>query len=162
MGFVNVREQIPEEAYPRDDPHMHQGLAKTQSGGRRKGAVMTQRGDSSARGAVNLVELLARVENDHDLLGELIDIFKEDFPRLMQSLRQSVAREDMKNVEDTSHALKGMLSGLSVTAAAAMASRLEQLARAEERLELTNALALFENEVVGLLPELDGYTEAKP
>jgi two-component system, sensor histidine kinase and response regulator len=124
---------------------------------------MTQRGDSFSRGAVNLVELLARVENDHDLLCELIDIFKEDFPRLMQSLRQSVAREDMKNVEATSHALKGMLSGLSVTPAAAMASRLEQLARSGERLELTNALALFENEVAGLLPELDGYTEeAKP
>lgn len=120
---------------------------------------MTQRGDSSSRGAVKLDELLARVENDHDLLCELIDIFKEDFPRLMQSLRQSVTRGDMKNVEAKSHALKGMLLGLSVTHAAAMASRLELLARSGERLELTNALALFENEVADLLPELDGYAD---
>jgi len=120
---------------------------------------MTEKGYQSSQAAVNLADLLARVENDHDLLCELIDIFKEDFPRLLQSLRQSVAREDMKNVEDTSHALKGMLSGLSVKHAVAMASRLEQLARAGERLELINALALFENEVAALLPELDGYAE---
>jgi HPt (histidine-containing phosphotransfer) domain-containing protein len=120
---------------------------------------MTEKGYQSPRAAVNLADLLARVENDHDLLCELIDIFKEDFPGLMQSLRQSVAREDMKNVEAKSHALKGMLSGLSVTHAATIASGLEQLARAGKRLELTNALALLENEVAGLLPELDGYAE---
>jgi HPt (histidine-containing phosphotransfer) domain-containing protein len=81
----------------------------------------------------------------------------------MQSLRQSVAREDMKNVEATSHALKGMLSGLSVTYAAAIAARLEQMAHEGKTSGLTDALTLLENEVVDLLPELDAYTEeAKP
>ena len=120
---------------------------------------MTQKGDRSSEGTVNLGELLTRVENDHELLCELIGIFKEDFPRLLQSLQQSVAREDMKNVEATSHALKGMLSGLSVTQAAAAASRLEQMAREGEKLGLTNALTLLESKLADLLPELDGYTE---
>jgi HPt (histidine-containing phosphotransfer) domain-containing protein len=124
---------------------------------------MKQQRDGSSQVAVNLPELLIRVDNDHDLLCELIGIFKEEFPRLLQSLKQSVAREDMKNVEAVSHALKGMLSGLSVTQAAAAASRLEQRAREGEKLGLTNALTLLENEVADLLPELDGYTEkAKP
>ena len=120
---------------------------------------MKQQRDSSSQVAVNLPELLVRVDNDHDLLCELIGIFKEEFPRLLQSLQQSVAREDMKNVEAMSHALKGMLSGLSVTQAAAAASRLEQMAGEGEKLGLTNALTLLENEVADLLPELDGYTE---
>jgi HPt (histidine-containing phosphotransfer) domain-containing protein len=90
---------------------------------------MKQKDDRTAQGAVDLADLLARVENDHDLLCELIVIFKEDFPRALQSLQESVAREDMKNVQDTSHALKGMLSGLSVMQAAATASRLEQMAQ---------------------------------
>ena len=120
---------------------------------------MTQKGDSSTQGAVNLGELLTRVENDHELLCELIGIFKEDFPRLLQSLQQSVACEDMKNVEATSHALKGMLSGLSVTQASATASRLEQMGREGKTSGLTDALTLLESEVAQLLPELDAYAE---
>jgi HPt (histidine-containing phosphotransfer) domain-containing protein len=117
------------------------------------------RGDRSSQGTVNLGELLTRVENDHELLCELIGIFKEDFPRLLQLLRQSVARQDMKNVEASSHALKGMLSGLSVTQAATTASRLEQMGREGKTSELTDVLTLLENEVADLLPELDAYTE---
>src|SRR4029077_4305716 len=99
------------------------------------------------------------LDNDHDLLCELIGIFKEEFPRLLQSLRQSVACGDMKNVEATSHALKGMLSGLSVTRAAALAAGLEQMAREGKTSGQTEALALFESEVADLMPELDAYAE---
>jgi HPt (histidine-containing phosphotransfer) domain-containing protein len=118
---------------------------------------MEQR-DRLAQGFVNLDELLMRVENDHVLLCELIGIFKEGFPRLLQSLQESVARGDMKNVEATSHALKGMLAGLSVTRAAGVASRLEQIGREGKTLELLDSLALLEREVADLFPELDGYT----
>ena len=55
------------------------------------------------------------MDNDHELWCELIGQFEEEFPRLLRSLQQLVVCEDMKNVEATSHALKGMLSGLSVT-----------------------------------------------
>jgi|SRR5579872_3737512 len=120
---------------------------------------MTEKGYRSPQAAVNLTDLLARVENDRDLLRELVGIFKEDFPRLLQSLQESVAREDMKNVQDTSHALKGMLSGLSVMQAAATASRLEQMARGGITSGLTDALALLESQVAQLLPELDAYAE---
>jgi HPt (histidine-containing phosphotransfer) domain-containing protein len=113
--------------------------------------------DRSTEAAVNLPELLERVDNDRDLLCELIGIFKEEFPRLLQALQQSVAREDVKALESTSHALKGMLSGLSVTRGAAIAARLEQMGREGKTSELTENLALFEREVAELLPELDGY-----
>lgn len=118
---------------------------------------MTQHSYRSSQDAVDLPDLLIRVDNDHDLLCELICIFKEEFPRALLSLRQSVVREDMKNVEVMSHALKGMLSGLSVTRAAAIASQLEQMAREGTLNGLTNALTLLEREVANLLPELDAY-----
>jgi HPt (histidine-containing phosphotransfer) domain-containing protein len=138
---------------------MHQWLAKRQSGGKYTGAKMTQQRGRSSQVAVNLPELLIRVDNDHDLLRELIGIFKEEFPRLLRSLQQFVVCGDMKNVEATSHALKGMLSGLSVTRAAALAARLEQMARDGKTSGLTEDLALFESEVADLLPELDAYAE---
>jgi HPt (histidine-containing phosphotransfer) domain-containing protein len=124
---------------------------------------MTQQRGRSLQGAVNLPELLVRVDNDRNLLCQLIGIFKEEFPLLLRSLQQCVVCGDIKNVEATSHALKGMLSGLSVTHAASTASRLEQLAHDGNTSGLTEALALFESEVADLLPELDACTEeAKP
>jgi HPt (histidine-containing phosphotransfer) domain-containing protein len=116
---------------------------------------MTQQGGGSSQGTVNLGELLARVENDHELLRELIAIFKEDFPRLLQVLQKSVAIQDLKNVQETSHALKGMLSGLSVTRASALASQLEQMGRDGITSRMTETLELLEQEVENLLPELD-------
>jgi HPt (histidine-containing phosphotransfer) domain-containing protein len=124
---------------------------------------MTQQGDPSSQNAVDLPDLMVRVDNDHDLLRELIGIFKEEFPRLMQSLQQSVVQEDVKNVEFTSHALKGMLSGLSVARAAAIASRLEQMGREGKTSEMPETLALLECAVANLFPELDAcMVEAKP
>jgi HPt (histidine-containing phosphotransfer) domain-containing protein len=120
---------------------------------------MTEKGYRYPQAAVNLTDLLARVENDRELMRELIGIFKEDFPYLLQSLQESVARQDVKKVQDTSHALKGMLSGLSVMQAAATASRLEQMAREGNTSGLTVALALLESQVAQLFPELDAYAE---
>jgi two-component system sensor histidine kinase/response regulator len=119
---------------------------------------MTKQSDRSSEAGVNLPELLARVDNDRDLLCELIEIFREEFPRLLQELQQSVAREDVNKVETASHALKGMLSGLSATRATAITSRLEQMGREGKTSGITEALALLERETADLLPELDAYT----
>lgn len=118
-----------------------------------------QPGDRPSKKIVNLDDLLIRVENDQVLLCELVDIFKEEFPPLLASLQESVARRDVRTAEDASHALKGILSGLSVTRAAELASRLEEMARAGETLELPDALSLLELEVADLFPELDTYTK---
>ena len=119
---------------------------------------MVQHGDRPSRVTVNLEDLLMRVENDHDLLLEMIGIFKEEFPPLLQSLQHSVASRDVENVVATSHALKGILSGLSVTRAAAIASQLEEMGREGKTSEMAETLLLLENEVTGLFPELDAYT----
>jgi HPt (histidine-containing phosphotransfer) domain-containing protein len=124
---------------------------------------MTKSSDCLSQVGVNLPELLLRVENDLNLLGELIVIFNEEFPRLLQSLRESIARGDTKNVEFTSHALKGILSGLSVTRAAALASQLEVMARERNSSGFSDVLTLLEREVEIFLPELDAYkTSTKP
>ncbi|HVA94504.1 MAG TPA: Hpt domain-containing protein [Candidatus Dormibacteraeota bacterium] len=123
---------------------------------------MTQQRDTSAQPSVNLPELLVRVDNDRDLLRELIEIFQEDFPRRLQQLQTYVGQRDMNSVETASHGLKGMLSSLSAMRAAAAAARLEQMGREGKMAGLPEALAQFEQEVEGLLPELDGYMmEAK-
>jgi HPt (histidine-containing phosphotransfer) domain-containing protein len=116
-----------------------------------------KRTDGPPECAVSFPDLLTRVGNDRELVRELFEIFKTEFPHLLESLRESVRCGHMKQVETTSHTLKGMLSSLSATRAAAAAVLLEQKGRDEERPGLGEALANFEDEVTDLLAEVDAY-----
>ncbi|HLK04599.1 MAG TPA: PAS domain S-box protein [Candidatus Acidoferrum sp.] len=107
-------------------------------------------------GTVNLSELLARVENDWDLLRELAGIFLEDFPRYTANLRQAVSDGNIAQVAEFAHSLKGMLSNFAVGSAAKAASELELLARQEKREELAGGFAKFENATQGLVAEIEG------
>jgi HPt (histidine-containing phosphotransfer) domain-containing protein len=121
--------------------------------------MKAQRSPATTQSAVNLPELLARVDHDLVFLSELIAIFKVDFPKLLRSLQESVAQENLASVETTSHALKGMLSALSGTRSSAIASQIEQLARAGETAGLAEELRLLECEVADLLPTLEAGAE---
>jgi HPt (histidine-containing phosphotransfer) domain-containing protein len=118
---------------------------------------MNKANRSSEAASVNLSELLARVDNDRALLCELLSIFKREFPDHLQALRNAVAGNDADQAARVSHTLKGMLANLAVAKAAASASRLERLARAGEISSLGGALAGFEKDVQGLLPEMESY-----
>jgi two-component system sensor histidine kinase/response regulator len=107
--------------------------------------------------AVNLHELLARVDNDRDLLRELVVLFKNDFPHQISALHRAIAESDLKTTERTSHALKGMCLTLAAARAVAAAARLEQLARSQDARALPSALKVLENEMALLLPELEIY-----
>jgi HPt (histidine-containing phosphotransfer) domain-containing protein len=104
---------------------------------------------------VNLPELLSRVDNDRELLLDLLTIFKEEFPRLLQTLHDAVALQDLKQTSAVSHTLKGMLLNMSIPRAAAAAALLERLAQEETKTSVPEAFAAFEMEVQGLLPEME-------
>ena len=111
----------------------------------------------SAPASVNLAELLARVENDRELLCDLLSIFKDEFPGHIKSLEDAVDRKDAAKIASVSHTLKGMLSNLAVSKAASSAARLEHLARAGETASFHEAFASFQQDVHGLLPEMESY-----
>jgi CheY-like chemotaxis protein/HPt (histidine-containing phosphotransfer) domain-containing protein len=100
-------------------------------------------------------ELLARVDNDRELLQELLMIFKEEFPRHLQALREAVDSSNGDRVASTAHALKGMLLNLAAHHAAASVSRLEQLGRSGDLPACQKAFAAFEKDATILLPQLE-------
>jgi two-component system sensor histidine kinase/response regulator len=104
---------------------------------------------------IDLAELLARVENDHELMRELLLIFKEEFPRHLLALRVAVDSSDGEKVATEAHTLKGMLSNLAANPAAGAAARLEQLGRTQEVAAFQEACASFENISRDLLLQLD-------
>jgi HPt (histidine-containing phosphotransfer) domain-containing protein len=106
---------------------------------------------------VNLPELLSRVDNDRELLLDLLTVFKEEFPRLLQTLHDAVALQDMKQTATVSHTLKGMLLNMAVPRAAKAVGHLEQSAQEETKTSVPEAFAAFEMEVQGLLLEMETY-----
>ena len=100
-------------------------------------------------------ELLARVENDRELLNEVLTIFKEEFPPHVQALREAVESGDGRLVAAAAHALKGMLSNLAAHQAADAAGRLERMGHSGEASGFQDAFTAFEREASRLLPKLD-------
>lgn len=106
---------------------------------------------------VNIQELLARVEQDRELLNELLSIFVDEFPDKLQEVRDAVLGGNLAEVAVVSHGLKGMLANLSIAQAAWCAAQIEQLARGGQAAPLKQALNALENEVQGLLSEIQAH-----
>jgi two-component system sensor histidine kinase/response regulator len=104
---------------------------------------------------IDMAELLARVEDDRELMRDLLLIFKQEFPAHLQALRDAVNSMDGEKVAAEAHALKGMLSNLAANPAAAAAARLEQLGRNHELSQFPEAFASFDEIGKGLLLQLD-------
>jgi CheY-like chemotaxis protein/HPt (histidine-containing phosphotransfer) domain-containing protein len=104
---------------------------------------------------LDMAELLARVENDLELMRDLVAVFREDFPKQLQSLRAAVENGDAKRVAASAHTLKGMLGNLAAHDAAARAAQLEQLGRNGDVAAFPATFAMLEQDGVKLLSELD-------
>jgi two-component system sensor histidine kinase/response regulator len=122
-----------------------------------EGQTVEETVKDSPNSTIDLAELLARVENDRELMREVLMIFKEDFPRHLQALREAVKSLDSKNVARVAHALKGMLANVAATEAAAAAAQLERMGREGDATGFKEAFAAFESDAMKLLPQLDTY-----
>ena len=119
---------------------------------------MTNTNQPSNESAIDFPELLARVDNDRELLLDLMSIFKEDFPRHVRELTDVIAAHDLKKMTVVSHTLKGMLANLAVTRATSAAAKLEQLGReGAAESDIAEAHRAFQREVQGLIPEMEAY-----
>jgi HPt (histidine-containing phosphotransfer) domain-containing protein len=118
---------------------------------------MTNQEHASLEQYVNMTELLARVDNDRELLAELFTLFREDFPRLHDALDSAVDSGDLLQVGNASHALKGMLASLSIKQGAELAAGVEAAARSGDAPQIRQALAAFDREAAGLSAALDVF-----
>jgi HPt (histidine-containing phosphotransfer) domain-containing protein len=107
--------------------------------------------------AFDFSELLARVDNDRELLVDLVTIFKEEFPRHLQGLREAIDSKDPQRIAAAGHTLKGMLSNLAAGRAARLAAEIEKLGREGRSRDFADLLFQFETESRSLLPQLEAY-----
>jgi HPt (histidine-containing phosphotransfer) domain-containing protein len=75
--------------------------------------------------------MLERLGGDDELLAEVLDVFLEELPGMVTDLRTAVSSQNADAVMRAAHSIKGALLNVSADSSADLASRLEQLARAE-------------------------------
>jgi two-component system, sensor histidine kinase and response regulator len=105
--------------------------------------------------AVDTAELLDRIDGDYFFLAELLEIFRNDYPRQLETAREALARHDAPAVERVCHALKGALANLAAPRAFAFATTLEITARAGDLTQTDATLLQLEAELARVLIQLE-------
>jgi HPt (histidine-containing phosphotransfer) domain-containing protein len=70
---------------------------------------------------------MERVFRDKEFLGELIDLFAEDGPVLLDQLREAISRQDGPLATKAAHTFKGTVGNFCATKAHQMAYDVERL-----------------------------------
>jgi PAS domain S-box-containing protein len=100
------------------------------------------------------VGVLARVENDLGLLGELVTMFQSESRRMRIEIRRTLDVQDGKGLQRLAHTLKGSASSLGGTGVARAALVLEVMGRDNIMTDGTRHLETLDREIVHLEREL--------
>jgi PAS domain S-box-containing protein len=92
----------------------------------------------------------ARVDGDHALIRELVELFLMDCPQRLTCLQQAMQDADWQAVERAAHSLKGAVSNFCAPRALDAALRLESLARTGDASCIAAAYSVLEQELTHL------------
>ena len=109
--------------------------------------------------ALDRSALLERVEGDMDLLGDLIELFKEDSVRQLAAIRDAIDKKQPDLLRRAAHSLKGTCGNLGVTEAAATALELEKLAASGDLSRAHESLRSLEQQIQMAGKLLDGLRQ---
>jgi two-component system sensor histidine kinase/response regulator len=104
---------------------------------------------------------LERIDGDRELLVEVAELFRRDCPKILDEIREAIARGDAKTLEREAHKLKGALGALGAPAASEAAQNLEQLGSREDIIAAAAACSLLEAELNRLAPELESFVKGR-
>jgi PAS domain S-box-containing protein len=99
-------------------------------------------------------KLLHRVAGDTELLNELITIYQEEAPKLLNEIRSAICTRDGDRLRLAAHALKGSAGNFEASAVQDVAWHLEQCGRANQWHEAEAELAKLESLLSEMLTEL--------
>jgi CheY-like chemotaxis protein len=101
----------------------------------------------------------ARAAEDEILLREIVRIFLEESPRLMERVEQALAERDGAGVERAAHSLKGQIRCLAAPEALSAAEKLEEKARRRDFPGVTAALSELDGAMARLESQLRKFCE---
>lgn len=126
---------------PIDPDLLGQVIASVSSG---KGTETLPRGGSKA---VDINGLDKRFAGNEELKRQLMQVFLEEYPILMQDVRQAVDKADPKALARAAHTVKGSLGYFEAQAASQTAFEMERLGRSGQMKDAPEVLARLEAEM---------------
>ena len=96
---------------------------------------------------VDRAVVLERMGGDEELMREIIGIFLEEYPSLLEGIHDAVRKQDGRALECFAHNLKGSVSNFGAPLATQAALELEQMGRKGDIQRAPAAAALLEREL---------------
>ncbi len=112
-------------------------------------------GSGDIRRALDLNVALGHVDGDRELLAQLSSMFLKDYPRLMNTVRDSILNNDYSSLERAAHTLKGRLAFFGVHEVREKARELEAIGRSGDMNRASRTLTEIEAAMEGILPEFE-------
>jgi HPt (histidine-containing phosphotransfer) domain-containing protein len=103
-------------------------------------------------------KILAHLEGDAELLGELAGLFIQEYPRLIAKTHEAIAQTDGLALERAAHQMKGSVGNFRNEAASHAAQRLESMGRANDFAGAAIEVHVLEEQIRLLVPELETMT----
>jgi HPt (histidine-containing phosphotransfer) domain-containing protein len=88
------------------------------------------------------------------LLKDLVDLFQEECPRLLNEIRVALDRKDAKGVERGAHSLRGSVANLAAKSATEAALKVEVHAKDGDLVQAARGLGELESQLERLKPAL--------
>ena len=111
-----------------------------------------------AESAIDLPDLLERVDQDFVFIAELTEVLREDCPRKLAIIRDCLEAADAQGLKRAAHGLKGALSNLSAKPAAAFAAKLEALGTSDDLSPAHSLIPRLTSEITRALEALSSVS----
>jgi two-component system, sensor histidine kinase and response regulator len=92
-------------------------------------------------------ELFAHVDGDKQLLDELFELFREDYPVLLSRLHDAVRQRDWAGMREAAHAIKGSVANFAANTAVETAQKLEIMEIGDDTRQVEETVSRLENEL---------------
>jgi CheY-like chemotaxis protein len=99
----------------------------------------------------DIAQTLETLGGDEKLLYEVVEIFLEEGPKQITSLRRAIADGNAADIERTAHSLKGELGYLGISTVSQKAGELEEMGRSRDLQQSAEAFAVFDTEIIAIL-----------
>lgn len=113
--------------------------------------------DSPEQPALDWDQALERVAQSRETLLELVEIFIDQWPQIMDEIEQGVARQDYTMLHRAAHTLKGSASIFGAQPVVDASNKLVEMGKNESLDNPDRALRVLQDEMERLLPELRAH-----
>jgi signal transduction histidine kinase/CheY-like chemotaxis protein/HPt (histidine-containing phosphotransfer) domain-containing protein len=104
----------------------------------------------------------AKLGGDDTLLYEIIELFVEEIPKQLATLKQAILYNDSETVERIAHSIKGELGCLEISAASDYARELEEIGRNGTLGNAASTLSALEAEITAVVAEMRRFRDLEP